>query len=76
MQLEKKVEHPNQTQPNPGLRADESPCSGVDHILSLIPYIEGPFDLCSVHRSRVSASVHKQMSLMRRNNSVAFIYVD
>ena len=26
MQLGKMVEHPNQSQPNPGLRADESPC--------------------------------------------------
>ena len=25
-QLGKMVEHPNQSQPNPGLRADESPC--------------------------------------------------
>ena len=27
VQLGKMVEHPNQSQPNPGLRADESPCS-------------------------------------------------
>ena len=26
VQLGKMVEHPNQSQPNPGLRADESPC--------------------------------------------------
>ena len=27
VQLGKIVEHPNQSQPNPGLRADESPCT-------------------------------------------------
>ena len=27
VQLDKMMEHPNQSQPNPGLRADESPCS-------------------------------------------------
>ena len=30
LQLGKMVEHPNQSQPNPGLRADESPCTGPD----------------------------------------------
>ena len=29
VQLGKKVEHPNQSQPNPGLRADESPCTQI-----------------------------------------------
>ena len=29
VQLGKMVEHPNQSQPNPGLRADESPCRWI-----------------------------------------------
>ena len=32
VQLGKKVEHPNHSQPNPGLRADESPCRKPFHI--------------------------------------------
>ena len=32
VQLGKMVEHPNQSQPNPGLRADESPCTIVSSL--------------------------------------------
>ena len=36
VQLGKMVEHPDQSQPNPGLRADESPC--IVHILHILSF--------------------------------------
>ena len=49
VQLGKMVEHPNQSQPNPGLRAEESPCRPVIQIMLQLEGIL--YNNRSVHRS-------------------------
>ena len=64
-QVGKKVEHPNQSQLNLGLRADESPCSLIGHLFSGGQHVLQLVDQGSLQKSGAAEPTPRSVKVLQ-----------